>query len=275
MNMRNQQLFISFFKVLYRNPKILIGFLMIFSVIYSYEYFIAREKMTIYGVPESNDRSSFVRIFRNDGFMLGYSDIRANPLWVIYKLSNSDQVQKLKRVKNFSPDIRTLYLVNTQDYTNSGYDRGHLAPNYAISSLYGKNGQKSTFLMSNITPQNPNLNQHIWKKLEIMEFDTFRHQFKELWVLTGPVFDKNISFLKGSRRIQVPDAFYKIYLGKDDSKTLKSFAVLIPQNVKKNAKIEDYIESIDSIEEQTKIDFFPNLDLKIQEKIESQKNKIF
>ena len=55
---------------------------------------------------------------------------------------------------NFQAD-RTLWPVDTDSYSGSG-DRGHLAPNYAIAVM----GVKiDTFLMSNITPQRPNLNR--------------------------------------------------------------------------------------------------------------------
>ena len=48
----------------------------------------------------------------------------------------------------------------------SGYDRGHMAPNYAIDTVFGERAHKQTFLMSNIVPQRPELNQGPWKEIE-------------------------------------------------------------------------------------------------------------
>ncbi len=55
-------------------------------------------------------------------------------------------------------DTLTIAKVTHNDYTHSGYDRGHMAPNYAIATRYGQEAQKETFLMSNIVPQLGNLN---------------------------------------------------------------------------------------------------------------------
>jgi len=43
-------------------------------------------------------------------------------------------------------------MVTSHDYTGSGYNRGHCAPNYAIAVCYGAQAQLETFLMSNILP---------------------------------------------------------------------------------------------------------------------------
>lgn len=48
--------------------------------------------------------------------------------------------------------------LRTTDYTNTGYDRGHLVPN----ADYGL----STYIISNAVPMVPNLNRGSWKKSE-------------------------------------------------------------------------------------------------------------
>jgi endonuclease G len=50
------------------------------------------------------------------------------------------------------------------DYTNSGFDRGHLAP--AGDMKWSETAMDESFLMSNISPQKPAFNRGIWKKLE-------------------------------------------------------------------------------------------------------------
>jgi endonuclease G, mitochondrial len=178
-------------------------------------------------------------------------------------------------LRGFKTDIRNLTFISHSDYTNSGYDRGHMAPNYAISRLYGKSAQEDTFLMTNITPQKPNLNQKIWKDLEELEFDQFSQKFKEMWVFTGPVFDENIERLKSSFFVEIPDAFYKIYVGIDDDNELHTLSFMIPQHVKNSAKIKNFITTIDEIEELTKIDFLHKLDDDLEDRLESERNLEF
>lgn len=65
----------------------------------------------------------------------------------------------------FSEDTRCpLPRATHNDYTRSGYDRGHMVPagdrSSSISSM------KSTFIMSNVCPQVPSLNRGEWKRWE-------------------------------------------------------------------------------------------------------------
>jgi len=55
-------------------------------------------------------------------------------------------------------------LPNHNDYTRSGYDRGHMAPNADFNDTY-ENAVR-TFFMGNIWPQTPNVNRVTWLKTE-------------------------------------------------------------------------------------------------------------
>jgi len=260
----------TLFKLIKKYPKVSIWVIIPLIFLPMYEIFIGRPNMVYMGVPNS---SSFTRVFRNSSFMLGYSDYRGNPLWVTYKLTPIPKnSKKYKRPDKFESDWRAINRVNHNDYTHSGYDRGHLAPNFAISRLYGKNAQLDTFLMSNISPQKAKLNRGIWKKLEKIEIKYFTKIFDKVWVFTGPIFDKNIEKLSSSDRVEIPDAFYKIYIGIKKGKEPKSLAFIIPQNVKGYEPLRKFVTTIDDIEAQTKIDFLYKLDDKIEDKIESSKD---
>jgi len=224
------------------------------------------------GIPQSMDfeMKHWTRILRNEAYMVGYSDIRGNPLWVAYKLTQSSpNARHFKRPESFSMDLRNLTLIKPSDYTNSGYDRGHMAPNHAISLLYGKYAQEETFLMTNISPQKPNLNQKIWQRLEEMELESFPSRFKEVWVYTGPIFHEDTKKLKNSFWIDIPSAFYKIYVGIKKDGSLKTLAFIIPQTTKSNDKIEKYQVSIDAIEKQSGFDFFHKLEDNFEREVES------
>ena len=159
---------------------------------------------TFQGTPISN-----ATIIENTGFTIGYSDQRMNPLWVAYKVFPVNDPVSDKRPSKFKIDRRTEARISHNDYTHSGYDRGHMAPNYAIATRYGREAQLQTFLMSNICPQTPQLNRQIWKRLE----QRIAKDMEEVWVVTGPIFDDDIEKLVSG--VEIPDAFYKIIA--DDS----------------------------------------------------------
>jgi endonuclease G len=164
---------------------------------------------------------------------------------------------KLKRPSRFTADWRGINRVSHDDYTGSGYDRGHMAPNHAISTLYGRDGQIDSFLMTNITPQRPNLNERLWQRLEAIELDQFAKQFGKVWVIDGPVFDPPPERLHTSWRVEVPDAFYKIIVAPQAKKIL---AFIMPQNVRGDEPLDHYLVNVDSIEKRTGLDFFHELE---------------
>lgn len=270
--MRQAPFLLNFLSFLVKYPKSLLFIIPFVILSYSYEVFVARDKMVYGGIPQANnfEMTHWTRIFRNEAYIVGYSDIRGNPLWVSYKLTQPNpNAPHLKRPDSFSMDFRNLTFIKPNDYTNSGYDRGHMAPNHAIASLYGKSAQEETFLMTNITPQKPNLNQKIWQRLEELELDNFSYTFKEVWVYTGPIFNENTKQLKNSFWVDIPNAFYKIYVGIKEDGSLKTLAFIIPQTVKPNDKIEKYQVTIDAVEKQSGFDFLYQLEDNLENKVES------
>jgi len=243
---------------------------------YSYEIFIARPALSFQGVPQAQSwlsPSTWVRTLRSDAFLVGYSDIRGNPLWVSYKINMvSKSAKRLKRPSTFKPDWRSINKVIYKDYTHSGYDRGHMAPNYAISRLFGKQAQLETFIMTNITPQKPNLNRKLWQRLEAAEIKHFTKFAKNVWVTTGTVFTGTKTYLKNASNVEIPDAFYKIYAIQTKKSKPKLLAFLIPQNVKGNESLAKFVVTVDKIELLTGFDFFHELDDTLEDKLESEIN---
>lgn len=256
-----------------RYPRLLIFLLAVSGLLYAYEVIVARPKMAYMGLPAAQSFSplTWTRVLRNDGYMAGYSELRGNPLWVAYRVSRiAPGAPRYKRPRNFSPDWRSLTHISSGDYTRSGFDRGHMAPNYVISRLYGKNAQLETFLMTNIVPQKAELNQKVWQKLEAWETDRFTRRFREVWVYTGPLFDGDIRRMSSTWRVEIPDAFYKIYAGIDTSGRPHLLAFLIPQSVRGNENPARFVTTVDRIEALSGFDFFPELDDLLEKRLESE-----
>ncbi len=214
---------------------------------------------------------TWFRTLHNHGFTVGYSDIRGNPLWVEYALSPIDETApSLPRPSHFDTDGRSINRIKHDSYSKSGYDRGHNAPNYAMSRLYGKQGQADSFLMTNITPQKPKLNRQVWQRLEEVEIKYFAKNFGKVWVITGPIFDADIERLRSSWRVEIPDAFYKIYVTEATANQSPiALGFVIPQTVTGNESLNQFVTSIDAIETQTGLDFLADLPDSVETPLEA------
>ncbi|QPL48055.1 DNA/RNA non-specific endonuclease [Halomonas sp. A40-4] len=255
-----------------RRIGILVLFVVLGGVLWQYQERQHQDMYTWQGVPtwEALSLTSFHRVLRNDGYLVGWSDVRVNPLWVSYQVAAVDDTRIGSR-PDFRPDWRTLWPVGTDSYSGSGYDRGHLAPNYAIAAVHGRSAQLDTFYMSNMTPQRPNLNRRLWQRLEEAVMDHFAPRFDRLQIITGPVFPDNLMDNVFNRvgLVEVPEAFYKIIVAPHDEAPL-ALAFIMPQDVRGNEPLDDYLVSIDDIEARTGLDFFHELNDNVESVLESE-----
>ena len=115
--------------------------------------------------------------------------------------------EQLKKRPRFEEDtsIPKKYRSTWSDYKNSGYDRGHIASN--ASFRFSKAAQNSVFLMSNITPQNTQINKKIWNTIEQRE-RKLALKFQSIEVLNLILYDKNPKYIKN--RIAIPSSYIKI-----------------------------------------------------------------
>ncbi|MCZ0925811.1 DNA/RNA non-specific endonuclease [Halomonas janggokensis] len=255
-----------------RRIGILVLFVVLGGVLWQYQERQHQDMYTWQGVPtwEALSLTSFHRVLRNDGYLVGWSDVRVNPLWVSYQVAAVDDTRIGSR-PDFRPDWRTLWPVGTDSYSGSGYDRGHLAPNYAIAAVHGRSAQLDTFYMSNMTPQRPNLNRRLWQRLEEAVMDHFAPRFDRLQIITGPVFPDKLMDNVFNRvgLVEVPEAFYKIIVAPHDEAPL-ALAFIMPQDVRGNEPLDDYLVSIDDIEARTGLDFFHELNDNVESVLESE-----
>ena len=157
----------------------------------------------------------------------------------------TDQMLKqghLSRKKlSFKSDysIPRKYRSYANDYTHSGYDRGHHAPNGAFN--YNLANQKQTFLMSNISPQAKWLNRRYWVKVEKLA-RYLAAKYGQVEVITGNCESKG--YLKN--RVNIPAYWYKIIYIPVVNATLAFLAPNINQGMKA-ARIKKYETNISVI----------------------------
>ncbi len=220
------------------------------------------------GEPDASGTGSKVRVLRNSGYVVGYSDAMRNPLWVSYRLfAQAETTKPGERPEGFDIDDRTFAKVRSSDYTGSGYDRGHMAPNYGIALCYGREAQEETFLMSNIVPQTHELNAGPWKELEMRAAVNYPARCQEIWVFAGPVFTPAPRKTAGG--VPVPESCYKIMLDETEGR-LRAQAFLMPQTLPAGSNPGNFLVSIDEIEKRTGIDFLPALEDEAETALEAR-----
>lgn len=217
------------------------------------------------GMPRTK---KLLTILKNDAYWVGYSEEKRAPLWAAYRLLDVEHEDKPStRAESFQPDKRTTAQVTSDQYTNSGYDRGHLASSYSIAKCYGTTAQIQTFLMSNIVPQRHSLNAGIWKSLEMKEINSYTPRCQSIWIIAGPIYPDVITQRLPSG-IPVPEAFYKIILDEIDGR-LRAMAFIFEHDMEKDTDLSACLVSINEIEQRTGLDFFPNFPEEVQSRLEA------
>jgi endonuclease G, mitochondrial len=121
--------------------------------------------------------------------------------------------------------------------------------------------------MSNIIPQSPKVNQHLWKDLEMRVAKRYGRYFSEVWVITGPVFREPVERLESG--VQIPSDYYKIILDQNKGK-VRVLAFLVPRDCPPYTRIKKCLVSVDEIEALTGLNFFPALSEEEQALLESE-----
>lgn len=207
------------------------------------------------------------QIIKHNFFTVSYSEKDEQPEWVAYKITNTSFNNHISRTNDYriDPYVKSGS-ASPNDYSDSGYDMGHLAPAKSMSK--NVTSMSESFYLSNICPQTPSFNRGIWKRLEekVRYWSTMNDS---IYVVTGPILDHPIGEI-GKNKVTVPRAFYKALLRFNNGK-VKGIGFIMP-NEKSNKSIYGYAVSIDEIEKITGIDFYNQLNNSVQELAEENKD---
>lgn len=208
-----------------------------------------------------------IRILDRGEFKIGWSDTLRHPVWCAYHVTRDARYENAKR-PGFTKDRSLSRTPAPGDYTKSGYDRGHMVPNYAIVTRYGEEAQKLTFCMSNIAPQTPALNRGVWREFEHRIADLWTARYGEIWVVVGCISATSNRETIGGSDIDVPTAYYQIVIAQEGM-DVRALAVLFDQSVGWKAWAARHLVTIDELESLTGLDFNPELPSFLQEPLES------
>lgn len=224
------------------------------------------------------------------GYFMAYDAANRIPAWVAYRIEPAfleGKPERKGKYKSFRTDNEMPDSVKDADYKNSGFARGHLAPWAVMGGDRDGDGlfaaddddfdNETIFqanFMSNITPQLQTsfngagalwFNLEEWERKETVEAAGFT-----VWVVAGPILGKGpMQKIGPSKDITVPPMFFKIIVREQEGDPV-ILAFMFPHQRTKHGKIEDFLVSVDLIEQMTGLDFFQELDDDLENAVEAQ-----
>lgn len=206
------------------------------------------------------------RVITHRGYTVSYNCDWKIPNWVAYEITDYEVDGNEERSDKFVPDpmVPKNLSATTNDYKNSGYDRGHMAP--AADMKWDEQAMKESFYLSNICPQLHNLNAGVWKDLEEQVRD-LAAQKGSIYVVCGPIVSTDYQTI-GENNVAVPSAFFKVLLQKEKDKI--HTIGFVYENKSGKRPMSSYARTVDEIEEITGIDFFATLPDEIENKVEAE-----
>ncbi|WP_293669598.1 DNA/RNA non-specific endonuclease [uncultured Parabacteroides sp.] len=196
------------------------------------------------------------QVIKHEGYTVSYNSEYRIANWVAYELTATEaKSRKTERSNKFVPDplVKGASATN-EDYSRTGYDRGHLAP--AGDMKWSAKAMRESFYLSNICPQIPKLNRGIWKDLE-EQCRLWAMDNGSLLIVTGPVITDDMKRL-GKNRVAIPESFYKVLCYHTGS-GYKGIAFIFENRDYKDNSLKSMAIPVDSVEKVTGIDFFPSI----------------
>ena len=203
------------------------------------------------GAPAVSD----VQMIDRGEFVVGWSPSLKHPLWVAYHVPAEKAYEAGKRPQ-FRADPSAPGSPSASAYKGSGYDRGHMAPNYAIATRFGTEAQKDTFYMSNISPQKPGLNRGPWREIEHRIADLWTAKYGEIWVIVGCVPGDPEDRLPSG--IDAPKAYWQLIVSKAED-GVRALALYMPKDIPFSAFPVHNIVTVDELERRTGLDLLADL----------------
>jgi endonuclease G len=210
-------------------------------------------------------------------YVLSYNDGNGEANWVSWHLQSSD-IGNVERQNNFHPESalpKGFTRVMPEDYTGSGYDRGHLCNSKDRSSSAEDNSE--TFSMANMLPQAPDLNRNVWESLESY-CRSLVQQGNDLYIIAGGY--GSVKRIGKGKRVSVPTNCWKIVCivpAGGDLLSITSNTRVIAVDMPNAQGIADrswesYTTTVRDLERKTGYDFLSKVSKEIQDVIEVKKD---
>lgn len=213
---------------------------------------------------ETDSYPSSFPIHQREAYTVAHDTRFKIPFWTKQRLTTKSLEKNVTRDHfDFFVDdeLSPLHRSTPKDYQGSGFDRGHLAP--AADATFNELALKETFKLSNICPQNPNLNRGFWARLE-KHIRTLTSNYDHVDVVTGPLFlpveEEGIKWVKfqviGKNDVAVPTHFFKFVSAVKEDGTTDKWGFVIPNSsISKDASFDSFLVPIDNLEKISGLSF--------------------
>ena len=215
-------------------------------------------------LPAITDGSTIVR---HEGYTASFNSKYQIPNWVAYELTADELEGTVRRPSNspFQPDPDYCgRQPERRDYSNSGWDKGHLAP--CADMKWSEKAMIESFYFTNVCPQDHNFNAGDREQLEELARH-IAHKKGSLYIICGPIVVDNVNG-RLSNKVVIPDFFFKAFLYKD-ADGYHSIAFRMANN-QTGLPLSVFAFSVNDLESEIGLDLFTHLDPAIQESVESQ-----
>lgn len=237
---------------------------------------------------DDNPSNTANYLLLKEQYVASYNSARGIPNWTAWHVDKND-LGTAQRQDDFRPDgtLPTgFYQVRPTDYTSAdGFDRGHMCPSADRTSSVLNNS--ATFLMTNITPQAPELNRGLWEELEAFCREQV-YAGNEVYIYSGGYGSGGqgsagrFTSIAGGK-VTVPARYFKIILilpnGSDDINRINENTTVLAVDVPNEQAVsvknwDDYITTAATVEQASSLIFWTKLPDVVRTKLRVKKYTI-
>lgn len=189
-----------------------------------------------------------------NGYIFSYNQGNKVCNWLGYTLTSSDVAGDQYFRKTFFRDSIIKVCPSEDMYDGYAYEKGLLKPRSA--SRNSVNEMNDVHNMLNVVPMDIHFSKGRWRIMDNM-ISGWAIIFDSVFVIKGPIYEKEKSETIGSRKIRVPDRFFTVVLVKNG---LDLGAIgFVLSNSSDLKSLQNCSMPIDSVELITGYDFFSEL----------------
>jgi endonuclease G len=227
----------------------------------------ACEECPVFGSQKTQqmDFPTITPVFERNGYKIAYDGKNRNPSLVMEILTQDSLQGTTKRDDGqFKEDhlIPKHMRAALSDYRSSGYDRGHMAP--AADFRGNPKAMEESFLLTNMCPQDPQLNRGYWSKFE-RHVRELTKSYKSVKVFTGPLYlpqtgkdgQRYVTYkVIGKNDVAVPTHFFKVLVLEKANGKKDSQAYILPnEDVDSSASLDKFKTTVEKVERASGIIF--------------------
>lgn len=207
----------------------------------------------------------YTNVLHRMSYVASYNQELLIPNWVAWHLTADHTDGDVPRDNEFYEDIEVPSpRATNEDYRRSGWSRGHMCP--AGDNKWDEKAMQESNLLTNICPQNPELNSGVWNVIE-RNCRKWAKKYGDIYIVCGPVLLNREHETIGTNKIVVPEAFFKVVLRMNPEPAAIGFVI---RNNEGKKKRDQFVNTVDDVERITGYDFFSSLPDDIEDVVEAK-----